>query len=760
MLFRRFIAPAALVALALPATPVRAASTLLTFEDLPAATTVTTQYGARGVVFNRAWVASAGTTAHSPTRVLYAGNPAGEFHPGAMTISFSSGQRLVRLFAGVQYSSPVNATLTAYNSAGTVVGRVGPRSVSPGRVATLFELTTATAVIRRVDLLYDDGSFEIIDDLEFDGSVPPPVPTSPPLVAISAPLAGQQFSQNTTTVQGTITGPQVTSAKLTVRTRAPLGSTANTVFTYPLTLAGTGDVRTYSQTVSLGLGEQTVTVEAENTAALRGSTSIAVDYLPSVIRARYTAEGGALAFGAFSFGAGGTAACTYAVWANAAVGAVNGTTFVVRGPILAKWLSVQDSVRYPRLGCPFTEQRTVFNGALAQDFRDARLYGLAPGSAYVPTPFAAAIDALGGEAGVGLPLGDPIADTSAPFYTWKFQQFQRPEATLLSTLEIRGDPPRLYVQRQAGDGSLFDGVRRASNPTLVDVFDCQSFSGPCNVVAPTKEPPFLNPASYCNDTEFNWADQVAIGAGYTPSTPEWASVFDPYDQTPLWGVVSGSHRSSGDNPFAHSNSFDPCPLPTIEALANETICPSDWDIFVRPLYGYRWMQSDGRDHVAVEIEQYYAQHFFIATSEPLPGDVLYAAGRMIVDCGHRDPEFKTEIHPPSILAAVRTVTYHNRPATQADIFVNAFFPGGPDALTFDLQPPPRPSPTATLGVVTPLGGALRVTVDYTSGTFGPLHVTVSAPRRLPNVTPVGEMEWPDSGTPGGYEGRVTLFWNE
>lgn len=47
------------------------------------------------------------------------------------------------------------------------------------------------------------------------------------------------------------------------------------------------------------------------------------------------------------------------------------------------------------------------------------------------------------------------------------QRFRRNGVALASTLEIRGDPPRLYVERQAGDGTLFSDVLRPHNPTIV-----------------------------------------------------------------------------------------------------------------------------------------------------------------------------------------------------------------------------------------------------------------------------------------------------
>ena len=513
-------------------------------------------------------------------------------------------------------------------------------------------------------------------------------------------------------------------------------------------------------------------VEAENAGGLRGQAASAVVYLPEPIRRRL-ADGSTAGFGAFVFGGGATPtpACTYAVYANGAVAMVNGQTFLVRGAVLRKWLSLHDLGRFPRLGCPSNEERDVASGGRAQDFGGGRIYASTARAFFVPPVFANAIEALGGEAGTGLPAADPTSDSRPAFRTWLFQQFRRPGVDLPSTLEVRGDPPRLFVERQGGDGSLFEGVRRPRNPTIVQTFDCSATSGPCSVAAPAAEPPFADPGRFCNHEAFNWAEFVAHAGSlgtYTPNPPEWAPIYGLYTQTPIWGAVFDSHRASGDNPTAHEQTFPPCPWPrvvlnpalAIDNLVNESICPSDWDVLIRPLPSYRWMQAVQRDHVAVEFEQVHAQAFMVGYGEPLPGHLVFASGRFIVDCGHLP--WKTEIHPPSVLAVVGTVTHRGKPATQADIWVNAFFPGGTgatDAVEFEIHPPPRPSPSATLGFRYPDESGIRVQVAFSNaGPFGPVRVRVTAPRREPAVDNLGQMKWPRTGVPGGFYGRLLVYW--
>lgn len=753
-----------------------AAQTVITFEEFPSRTIVTNQYGAKGVHFRGAYI-SRRDAAHSADRLLYSGNPTDEFDPGPLIIDFASGQRYVKLYAGVEGGSVVAATLTAFDASGAVLGRDGPRNLSPGSISTPMQISVSGSVIRRVELQYTPNTFETIDDLEFGGAAPPPVPTTPPVVTITAPppVRGQQAVQATYTVEGTVTGEQLASqAAIRVQVARPQGSSTRSVTTYPVTLQGLGSSRSFSQAVTLGLGLTRITVEAENAGGLRGQAAAAIDYLPAALRSRVSIESAAAPLGAFAFGGppSPTPACTYAVYANGAVALVNGETRVVRGSILAKWLSLQDMDRFPRLGCASSEERGVASDGRAQDFGGGRIYSHAAGAFFVPPFFAQAIDLLGGEAGVGLPMADPSGDSRVPLRTWHFQQFRRPGVDLPSTLEIRGDPPRLFVERQRGDGSLFEDVRRPRNPTIVQSFACSGTSGPCSVAAPPAEAPFANAGRrFCNDETFNYAEFLAhVGSlgTYTPNPPEWVPIYSHYTQTPIWGVVYDTHLASGDLPTSHENVFEPCPWPPnplsaatlVADLANERICPSDWDVLIRPLPGYRWMQAEQRDHVAIEFERVHANYFTTGYGEPRPGEMVFASGRFIADCGHAP--IKTEIHPPSVLAVLRTVTHGGRPATQADIWVNAFFPGGTraeDAVEFEVHPPPRPSPSAVLGFVYPTDPGIRVRVAFLSApTFGPVRVRVTAPRREVSVDKWGQMKWPSSGVPGGFYGRLLVYW--
>lgn len=747
------------------AAPVAVAQTLITFEEVPSGTILTNQYGAKGVHF-RGPSTFVSSIAHSGSRALYSVAPNIEVFsfPGPIAIDFDSGQRYVRLFAGTEGTLPVNASLKAFDAAGHLIVQDGPRSLPAKQIKTRMEVSAAQPIIRRVELLYiqPDGN-ETMDDLEFDGLPPTDVPQTPPTVRITSPTPFQKTNASTFTVQGTVVGAGLpSSAVMRVHIPRPPGSATTADFTYPVTLSGSREARRFSQVVSLGVGPQRITVEAENTGGLRGQANVMIDSLPDSIRARFGTEGGAATFGNFVFGSiTGFADCAYAVYANGAVASSNASTFVIRGAVFKKWLALQDQGRFPKLGCPRSEERAVSDNGHAQDFVGGRIYAAAPGAFFVPPVFAAAIDTLGGESGTGLPISDPTSDSRPAFNTWLFQQFRRKGVALASTLEIRGTPPRIYIERQAGDGTLFEGLLRPSNATIIQSFDCSTTSGPCAVVAPPDEPLFADAARFCNNKEFNWKDQVKGTFGGSPDPPEWVPIKGHYVQTPIWGVVFEVHLAKGDNPFTHDTHFDPCPLPTLEALVNETICPSDWDLKLRPLPGFGWMVAEGRNMVQLEFERVHFQHQLVAYGDPTPGDMVFTSGRFIVDCGH-GPKFKTEIHPPSVYTAVRTATFRGRTATQADIWVNRFFAGGDapgDAVEFDISPPPRPSPQAIMEVSTPGDQMEAVRVTFKPiFPFGPVRVRVTATRGKPSVTKFGEMKMRTDDLPFGFDGRLHVYW--
>src|SRR5215813_7171503 len=110
-----------------PAGLVWPAPTVLDFEDIAVGTTITAQYGRRGVFFNGSYL-DFSMAARSGTRVLVSANTIQEFDPNPMVITFTSPQRRVRLFAGLGKGS--SGTLRAFDGSNTLVGQDGPKLVA------------------------------------------------------------------------------------------------------------------------------------------------------------------------------------------------------------------------------------------------------------------------------------------------------------------------------------------------------------------------------------------------------------------------------------------------------------------------------------------------------------------------------------------------------------------------------------------------------------------------------------------------------
>jgi hypothetical protein len=757
----------ALIVKAEPAGP-----TVIDFENLAATTCVNTQYSGLGVVFTGAPCIALSTGAHSPSRVLRSTDPGVEFDTGPLRIDFTSPQTRVKLYAGRQ-DNPLSGTLRAYNAAGTQILQDGPRPVAGGALTTTFEVTAASPSITRVTLDYDAGAaVKFIDDLEFEGQAAAPLPTTPPLVRILSPVPGQSFDlPPSSQVEGQAQGDGIVSGRVDVTWPRPTGSQAPGTMSFTLDLRGSGSSRSFRQPVWLPVGDVGVTARVTNSAGLVGSHAIVVSNLPTALRDRVAAEGGSASVGEFAFGGGQTAECAYAVYSQAAVAAVNGTSFVVRGAFLAKWLALTDDSGYPRLGCPVTEALPV-TGGMVQRFEHGRIISSSMGVYFLSAEFGEIFDGLGGVSALGLPLADPTSNLATT--TWQLQRFRKAgeQVLMANTLEIRGMPAKLLVERQGGDGSLYRGAEPSSTvamnertPTLVDTFSCSSFKGPCPIIWPPHGLPIPAPQDYCDGRTFGAADlDTYVHYGWAP-LPEWVPIHGQYVQTPLAGIVSETDPSGIDNPWGHENYDDPCwslnPLDIISGLFSEIedqeLCASDLGVHIRPLLPYKGLMVNRIDNVKIEVEKAFLNQYFLGGySNPSVGDLVYTSGRLIVDCGHRDPNWKTEIHPPSVLAVMSTRDYQKRPATFADIWVNGFYSG--DTVEFDIYPPPRPSAAATLAFAMPadtVGVDVSVVGSISERTH--VHVRVNASTRNVLVNPLGEMMM-QSGR--NYQGQWRVYWDD
>ena len=172
--------------------------------------------------------------------------------------------------------------------------------------------------------------------------------------------------------------------------------------------------------------------------------------------------------------------------------------------------------------------------------------------------------------------------------------------------------------------------------------------------------------------------------------------------------------------------------------------------FPRPsLFG----KGNTRD-IKVEYEAYYASAAHNFLGAPRKGDLVYATGRWIIDCGH--DSYKSELHPLFSFATMKTVVSETNPstgledilfggkqATRTAIWINGWYTGNPQ-IEFDILPPPRPSPDAVLHVVKPVDSDASQDVTLKFSLVPPeavshVHLMFSSPYRENTVTDAGEM---------------------
>jgi hypothetical protein len=808
------------------------AQTMLDFEDLPTGTTIGTQYASPlrgGVIFEGAYL-DTDAAAHSGTHVIREIKPGVEvFAIIPLVIRFTSPQARVKLFAGSQFDSQ-NGTLKAFDPAGNIVASDGPRLVQQNTFTAAFEVATSTPSIVRVEFQLENSAFASIDDLEFQGDPAPPLPTEAPVVQITQPVDGINVDIPgdipRLEIAGTVTGDGLPSyVTVTVGFKRPPESANLPPLTLVLELTGTGTTRQFALPggmTPLALGPVVVTATAENIAALKGTATSTITNFPQVDRDRFSTEGGAAVLGEFQYGLLGS--CAIAVYEHGAICGRNGGAIVVRDDVFTKWLSLRGPFNEPGwFGCPTNEEGDTLAGARSQPFERGRIYAKLPTASppaafYVTAVFVDAIDKRGGDPGIGLPLADP-SDSVGPMQTWLFQQFARPGDTdsfAPSTMEIRGTPPTLWMERQAGpwlkgvgigshtfERTEQDKALQKSYATLWEGFTCSDNLGPCSV---SEEPPF--PPEITPENKPDFANQFCDGTTYVPGLsgpPEWKAIRGQYDATPVFGVVTEAHMADIDNGLTHRTHNATCPGDAEElglvfgfltggivgaegwAKIGSLVCASDFEFFVRPLGPMivttpqlpSLFGDKNKNVIKTEYEVAYAAaaHNFLGT--PSLGDLVHMTGRWIVDCGHSP--YKTELHPLFSFARAKTVftetnpftgleesLFGGKPATRVAIWVNGWYPGGDNnAIEYDIFPPPRPSPNALLHVVKPIdsgGGnyqaAQDVTLNYMIGPAGSatrVHLRFTANRRENPVTQDGEMLF----EPGRqYWGIWYLYWGD
>ena len=804
----RSIRQLCLLVITLCSVSVTPAQTVLDFEDadIPTNTTIDAQYGLRGVLFEHASLEQ-DPAAHSGMRVLRSIRTGTEYFgpPLPFVMTFTSAQARVKFFAGSQGVS-LNGTLTAFDSSGNVVATDGPRFVPQDTFTTAFQVTIPTPSITRVEFQLENTAFESIDDLEFEGE-PPPTPPPQPIVTITHPIDGINVDipgdLPKLDIAGTVTGEGLLSrVTVTVAFKRPPESAALPPLTLELDLTGTGTTRQFSLPDGMNgvpLGPITVTATAQNVGGLKGSATSTITNLPRAVRDRFITEGGAAVFGEFQYGIVGL--CSIAVYKHGAICGRSGGAIVIRGDIFTKWLSLRGPFNETGwFGCPSNEEGDTIGGARSQPFERGRIYAHLPGVAppaafYVPTVFTEAIDKRDGDEGIGLPLADPT-DSAGVMQTWLFQRFLRPDnpdGLLPSTMEIRGSPPTLWMERQLGTWfqgpgilsgtfvlSAFDKERHKSAATLWEGFDCNGNNlGPCTVDPEADFPPSNLPDA---------GIQFCGGDTYFPGSndpPEWKTgPSGDFVALPVFGAILDAHMADIDNGLTHETHNANCPYlglglaigavlqpPPIalgEYVAAQEYgltCVSDFEFFVRPigpitkpagvasLFG-----KDNKDRIKTEYEIAYAAAAHNFLGAPATGDLVHMTGRWIIDCGHKT--FKSELHPLFSFARMKTVVsetntftgleddlFGGKPATRVAIWVSGWYPGGDSsAIEFDAFPPPRPSPNSILHVNKPVDSdaAQDVNVEFNfrpAGAASHVDLHFTSPLRQNPVTSLGEMKF-------------------
>jgi hypothetical protein len=725
--------------------PSRASAQVINFEDLPPGTAVKAQYGARGVIFPGDAHIATDPHAHSGTRVLRSiAETAEVFTVSPLVMTFTSPQRRVAFFAGNFPGGTGRGTLKAFGANNAVLAQDGPKPVPANAFTASFQVTTPQASIVRAEFQIEGGALELIDDLVVEGTTTTP-PNTPPLVGITSPTEGVVMNEGTVPFRGTVTGPSLLDTVTLRVTRGLPGDSTAPPSNNEVNLLGSGNARTFSLDYGALTGPYTLTAIATNTANLQGSRTVHFTVLPDAIRSRYNSSGGAGMFGVFRFG-GSESGCVIAVYDKGLIAAVNNQTFIVTGAIFQKWMAVRGQGQpLGRLGCPTAEERDALGGSRAQDFRHGRIYAVAGSTAYVPEVFRDAIETLGGEETTGVATTDPTDSTGA-MQTWLFQRFARldhPSPSIEpSTLEIRGNPAVLYVERVGEAVETSGATLYPRTATVYRTFPCDGNLGPCHVEKPT------SPPSISHADALTRCPGTYDAIDYTKEW-QWLSGGD-HGQTPLRGWVNSSRLSCTDNPLTHdyimTNNGSNCKI--------TDVFPSDWQIYVRPLAPFGNLTTEDQTYLEMEFEAYYARYFFVGWGWPIAGDLIFTNGRWIMDCGHEP--YKAEIHPPYLWSSMSTRKRADGSLeTVAEIWVNGYFPGDP--VDVDIWPPPRPSPDAFLTVTRPVdaGAAYGVTVALTSSYAG-ARARFSASHREVGVEGSGKMNW---ATGRGYEGEWTVYWS-
>jgi hypothetical protein len=563
---------------------------------------------------------------------------------------------------------------------------------------------------------------------------------------------------------------------------------------YCATLDASGN---FSELIPLGLGKLNVILTVSDLCGnVIGSRSVQFIDLPQPIRDRFTQETGGAAENAFLWGVT-TPSGQVAVFNQSSTGAgymaiadvfsgQASSTVKVEGDICFKWMQWVSEPYHeaPMDFCPLSEFNGPFQVAGTvpsatgsyQDFVAGRIYesvgnGFIPGLPnkqllFVPRAFADALDTLEGVETPDFPdfpLSDPLECPGT--HTWIFQQFQREYDSAPITMEIKGEPPTLWVERRGGDLRQIPScvLFGPNTPGIFQSFPCACAAGGCVISPPPAQPPTVLsdptvPGTLCKGEylykildEFNAVENCGADLGCVNThiqniiqvlenlPTEWIGIKGDATQTAVTGFLGGSFLAGDDLGFSHRT----------YASVNGSLGPiiydvkSDWNFEVYPFQPYTNVLTLGQlnnpmcMHSNMEIE---IEAFDLGLMGPTQrnrtgksGDIMFASGRWIIDCGH--PDWSSEIHPPGIIAISENQNGPYGLETVATLLASGYYTGDP--ATVEIYPPPRPAPNAILMLTrTNLASAeVGVTAEFDPDLSSYMRVHFQAPLEAPLPIP-------------------------
>lgn len=212
---------------------------VINFEDV-AVGQLTNQYASLGVTFNFPTVLNYQSMpgfAHSGVKGIeqcYAT----EFCNAPIEMSFTSGQRRVKVWVGYSYPLSTSQTvlLRALDANGTQIGQVTTvlaPSATARPVNTPLEIALPTANIRRALVSFSPTDLApyslVVDDVEFDSAGPPPVCTATqnPTLTINQPANNQVVQFNGFVLDAKVTTQDPLAASMTMTVNGPGGATTS-----------------------------------------------------------------------------------------------------------------------------------------------------------------------------------------------------------------------------------------------------------------------------------------------------------------------------------------------------------------------------------------------------------------------------------------------------------------------------------------------------------------------------------------------------